>query len=73
MDPATVFCPHLECPARGQTGVGNIGIHSRKHRRFIGTQCCKTFTATHGTVFHRLRTSADLVVLIVTLLAQGTV
>ena len=71
MDPATVFCPNLECPARGQTGAGNIGIHSRKHRRFICTQCCKTFTATHGTVFYRLRTSADLVVLIVTLLAHG--
>ena len=71
MDPATVFCPNLECPARGQTGAGNIGIHSRKDRRFICTQCCKTFTATHGTVFYRLRTSADLVVLIVTLLAHG--
>ena len=71
MDPATVFCPHLECPARGQTGAGHIGIHSRQHRRFICTQCCKTFTATHGTVFYRLRTSADLVVLIVTLLAHG--
>jgi len=34
-------------------------------------QCRKTFTATHGTVFYRLRTSADLVVLIVTLLAHG--
>jgi transposase-like protein len=71
MDPATVFCPNLECPARGQTGAGNIGIHSRQHRRFICTQCCKTFTATHGTVFYRLHTSADLVVLIVTLLAHG--
>jgi transposase-like protein len=71
MDPATVFCPNLECPARGQRGAGNIGIHSRKHRRFLCTQCCKTFTATHGTVFYRLRTSADLVVLIVTLLAHG--
>ena len=71
MDPATVFCPNLECPARGQTGAGNIGIHSRKDRRFICTQCGKTFTATHGTVFYRLRTSADLVVLIVTLLAHG--
>ncbi len=29
MDPTTVFCPNLACPARGQTGQGNIGIHSR--------------------------------------------
>ena len=71
MDFATVFCPTLECPARGQTGAGNIGSHSRKHRRFICTPCCKTFTATPGTVCYRLHTSADLVVLIVTLLAHG--
>ena len=35
MDPTTTFCPNLACPARGQTGQGNIGIHSRKDRRFI--------------------------------------
>src|SRR5947209_10463667 len=71
MDPTTPFCPNLACPARGQTGQGNIGIHSRKDRRFICTQCRKTFAATHGTVFYRLRTSADLVALILTLLAHG--
>ena len=71
MDPTTVFCPNLACPARGQTGQGNIGIHSRKDRRFICTQCRKTFTATKGTVFYRLRTAAELVVLVVTLLAHG--
>jgi transposase-like protein len=61
----------MACPARGQSGQGNIGIHSQKDRRFICKQCRKTFTATHGTVFYRLRTAADLVVLIVTLLAHG--
>ena len=71
MDPATVVCPNLECPARGQTGAGHMGIHSRKHRRFICTPCGKTFPATHGTVCSRLRTSAELVVLLVTLLAHG--
>jgi transposase-like protein len=71
MDPATVCCPNLECPARGQTGAGNIGIHARKDRRCICPQCCKTCTATPGTVFYRLRPSAALVVLIVTWLAHG--
>jgi transposase-like protein/IS1 family transposase len=71
MDPTTTFCPNLACPARGQTGQGNIGIHSRKDRRFICKQCRKTFTATKGTVFYRLRTAAELVVLVVTLLAHG--
>jgi transposase-like protein/IS1 family transposase len=71
MDPTTTFCPHMACPARGQTGQGNIGIHSRKDRRFICTQCRKTFAATYGTVFYRLRTAGDLVALILTLLAHG--
>jgi transposase-like protein/IS1 family transposase len=71
MDPTSVFCPNLDCPARGQTGQGNIGIHSRKDKRFICTQCHKTFTATKGVVFYRLRTSAETVALVVTLLAHG--
>ena len=40
-------------------------------RRFICTQCRKTFAATYGTVFYRLRTAGDLVALIMTLLAHG--
>jgi transposase-like protein/IS1 family transposase len=71
MDPTTTFCPNIACPARGQTGQGNIGIHSRKDRRFICTQCRKTFAATYGTVLYRLRTAGDLVALIITLLAHG--
>src|SRR3989449_10537307 len=71
MDPTTVFCPNLACPARGQTGQGNIHIHSQKEQRFICHECHKTFSATTGTVFYRLRTSAETVVLVVTLLAHG--
>src|SRR6266699_2652836 len=71
MDPTVTFCPNEHCPARGQTGQGNIGIHSRKEQRFICHACDKTFSATTGTVFYRLRTSAETVVIIVTLLAHG--
>src|SRR5438128_5008184 len=71
MDPTTVFCPNLACPARGQTGQGNIGIHSRKDKRFLCTECHKTFSATKGTAFYRLRTAAETVTLVVTLLAHG--
>src|SRR5215475_11382201 len=71
MDPPMVFCPNPHCHARGQTGRGNIGIHSRKEQRFICHECDKTFSATTGTVFYRLRTAAETVVLIVTLLAHG--
>src|SRR3989475_4904813 len=71
MDPTTVFCPNTHCPARGQTGQGNIGIHSQKEQRFICHACHKTFSATTGTVFYRRRTSAETVVIVVTLLAHG--
>jgi transposase-like protein/IS1 family transposase len=71
MNPTTVFCPNLACPARGQTGQGNIGVHSRKEKRFICTACQKTFAATKGTAVYRLRTPAETVALVLTLLAHG--
>jgi len=71
MDPQTVFCHNPVCPARGQVGKGNIGIHSRKDRRYICHVCNTTFAATKGTAFYRLRNSKELVVIVVTLLAHG--
>jgi len=49
MDPTAVFCPNLACPARGQAGEGNIRIHARTDKRFICTECHKTFSATKQT------------------------
>src|SRR5688572_12763884 len=71
MDPTTTCCPNTRCHARGQTGQGNIGIHSQKEQRFICHEYHKTFSARKGTVFYRLRTSAETVALVVTLLAYG--
>ena len=71
MDPTTTFCPNGACSARGQTGQGNLGIHSCKDKRFRCPECHKTFSATKGTAFYRLRTSAETVSLGVTLLAHG--
>jgi transposase-like protein len=71
MNPKTTCCPTTACPARGQSGQGNIGIHSGQEKRFICTACRKTFSATQGTAFYRLRTSAETVSLVVTLLAHG--
>ena len=71
MDPTLTFCPNLDCPARGQTGQGNIGIHSRKDQRFRCRQCGKSMAASKGTPFYRLRTPAETVTLVVSLLAHG--
>lgn len=71
MDPQSVFCPNRACPARGQVEKGNIGVHSLKERRYKCQVCQKTFAESTGTVFYRLRTSKETVVIVITLLAYG--
>ncbi len=71
MDPSKVFCHNPDCPARGKLGHGNIGIHSRKQRRYICRVCGKTFTESKGTVFYRLRYPVEFVTQMITLLAYG--
>ena len=71
MNPQEVFCPNIDCHARGQVGKGNIGVHSQAERRYICHECHQTFTDTKGTLFYRLRTDAETVMLVITLLAWG--
>lgn len=47
MDPQSVFCHNPACPARGQVGKGNIGVHSRKEGRYKCHVCGKTFGETN--------------------------
>lgn len=71
MNPETLFCLNLDCPSRGQIGQGNIVIHSQTENRCKCTVCGDTFAATKGTIFYRLRTQAETVILVLTLLANG--
>lgn len=71
MNPNDIFCPNINCPARGQTGQGNIGVHSQDDKRYICEVCHQTFTATKGTIFYRLRTKPETVMRVITLLAYG--
>ena len=71
MDPQTVFCPNLDCPARGHVGRGNIGIHCSRRRRFICHVCQRPFSARHGTPFYRRRTDEATISLVTTLVAHG--
>jgi len=71
MNPQEVFCQNIDCPARGQIGKGNIGIHSRQENRYICQMCQQTFSTTKGTIFYRLRTDAETVLLAIALLAYG--
>ena len=71
MNPQEVFCQNIDCPARGQIGKGNIGIHSRKENRYICQMCQQTFSITKGTIFFRLRTDVKTVLRVIALLAYG--
>jgi transposase-like protein len=71
MGPHSQFCPNFYCSNRGQTGHGNIRVHSRKERRWRCTTCGRTFAATKNTPYYRLHKSPDLVTLVLTLLTHG--
>jgi transposase-like protein len=71
MNPQTQFCHNPQCPARGQRGRENIHVHSRAEQRYRCTTCGQTFAATTDTPFYRLRTAADVVTLVLTLLSHG--
>ena len=71
MDPRGQFCHNPDCPARGRAGQGNIGVHSQVEQRYVCHTCGRTFAATTGTAFYRLRTAAEPVTLVLTLLCHG--
>jgi transposase-like protein len=71
MNPRDVWCPNLACPARGQRGRGNIGVHSQQERRYRCHVCHKTFGARRGTIFHRRRTDEARIVLVISLVSWG--
>lgn len=71
MDPRSVFCPNLDCAARGQYGRGNIRIHSQRERRYQCWLCRKTFSERVGTPFYRCRTAPEFIILVLTLIAHG--
>jgi len=61
----------MDCPARGQSGKGNIRVHSQKGNRFICEVCQGTFTTSKGTIFYRLRHDPKTVLCVIVLLAYG--
>src|SRR5438093_1518037 len=71
MDPRGQFCHNPACPARGRVGGGDIGVHSAVERRYICRTCGRTFAATKGTPFYRLKKGEGLVTLVLALLCHG--
>ena len=71
MNPHDVWCINLACPASGQSGKGNITVHSRKEQRYRCSLCRKTFGARSGTPFHRRRINEHTIILVITLVSWG--
>lgn len=71
MNRETLFCPNIDCPARGQSGEGNIFPHDTKRKRYRCQVCNETFTTTKGTLFYRLKTDPQIVIQVITLMAYG--
>jgi transposase-like protein len=67
MDSQGIFCPNLDCPARGQSDQGTIRVHRQKDHRYRCTVCHRTFAATKGTPFYRLHAQRAVFVSVVTL------
>ncbi len=71
MNPEQLFCPNIDCPARGQVRQGNIKSHHQKEKRCLCTVCHKSFAISKGTLFYRLRTDPQQVMWVIVLLANG--
>lgn len=71
MNSQNIFCPNYGCPARGQTGKGNIHPHSKSEKRYACDVCQTTFSTTKGTIFYRLKTNPEKVMLVLALLSRG--
>src|SRR2546421_1582033 len=71
MDPRQPFCHNPGCAARGPVGQGNIGVHSQAEQRYVSHTCGRTFAATTGTACYRLRSGAEQMTLVLTLLSHG--
>jgi transposase-like protein len=71
MNPQAIFCPNMDCPARGQIGKGNIHVHSQQDHRYRCAVCEHTFSGDKGTLFYRLRTDPKIVMQVLVLLAYG--
>ncbi len=71
MDASQVFCPNLDCMARGKIGEGNVVSHGKARPRYRCKTCGKTFSAQAGAMFEGLRKPKALIVIVVTRLPYG--
>src|SRR5262244_601042 len=75
VDTSTHFCPNPDCASRGWVGWGNLRANGHPNggpwRQLLCVACRRYFLETLGTIFHGKRTSVDLIVRVITCLAEG--
>ena len=75
VDTRQQFCPDPDCSYHGWRGRGNIRANGhpggQSWRQLQCVSCHGYFYQTHGTIFHRKRSSPDLIVHVIACLAEG--
>jgi transposase-like protein/IS1 family transposase len=75
IDTSGHFCPDHDCPYHGWLGRGNIRANGhpggQPWRQLQCVSCEGFFYETHGTIFHRKRSSPGLIVHVIACLAEG--
>jgi hypothetical protein len=68
------FCPHSDCDYWGWLGLGNLRANGHPSggpwRQFHCTSCNGYFLETHGTLFHGKQAAVELIVRVLTCLAE---
>lgn len=69
------FCPRTDCDYRGWLGLNNLRANGHPNggqwRQFYCTSCDGYFPEHYGTIFHGKQTEVELIVRVLTCLAEG--
>jgi IS1 family transposase len=75
VDTSTHFCPHTDCDYRGWLGLNNLRANGHPNgsqwRQFHCLGCHGFFPEHHGTIFHGKQAAVELIVRVLTCLAEG--
>jgi IS1 family transposase len=75
VDTSTHFCPHTDCDYRGWLGLNNLRANGHPNgsqwRQFHCLGCHGFFPEHHGTLFHGKQAAVELIVRVLTCLAEG--
>jgi hypothetical protein len=75
VDTSHQFCPNPDCAYRGWVGWGNLRANGHPGggcwRQLLCVACRRYFLETLGTIFHGKRTAPDLIVRVISCLAEG--